>query len=260
MSYEMEGALCVMVQVEEAFEEPSAASKKEPSAAFKKESSAVSYKEPSAAYKEPSAISRRPSRTLHKASCSLRELTDEQLMVRITRNDQEAFACLLRRHLDSIHGYLTRFTGSPADADDLAQETFLRVWQKAHTFKFGRVKFTTWLHRIAHNLSVDEFRKRHAADDTEVAQLPDERSDQFLHHANHETHAKLTHSIGTLPEAQRCALMLCQVQGFSNQDAAVVLDVSLHALESLLARARRTLKAALFAGSTSKGDANERSR
>ena len=252
MSYEMEGALCVMVQVEEPFEEPSAAYKKEPSAAFR---------EPSAAFKkEPSASIRRPSRTLHEASCSLRELTDEQLMVRITRNDQEAFACLLRRHLDSIHGYLTRFTGSPADADDLAQETFLRVWQKAHTFKPGRVKFTTWLHRIAHNLSVDEFRKRRAADDTELAQLPDERSDQFLHHANRETHANLTRSIGTLPEAQRCALMLCQVQGFSNQDAAVVLDVSLHALESLLARARRTLKAALFAGSTSKGDANERSR
>ncbi|MCZ6855249.1 MAG: sigma-70 family RNA polymerase sigma factor [Gammaproteobacteria bacterium] len=190
----------------------------------------------------------------------MRELTDEQLMVCITRNDQEAFACLLGRHLDSIHRYLSRITGSQADADDLAQETFIRVWQKAHTFKPGRVKFTTWLHRIAHNLSIDEFRKRRVSDETEVAELADERSDQFQHHANRETLALLTQAIGTLPEAQRCALMLCQVQGFSNQDAAVVLDVSLHALESLLARARRTLKATLYEGDAFLGEANERSR
>ena len=84
MSYEMEGALCVMVQVEEAFEEPSAASKKEPSAADK-EPSAISYKEPSAADREPSASSRRPSRTLHKASCSLRELTDDQCQFNVPK-------------------------------------------------------------------------------------------------------------------------------------------------------------------------------
>ena len=148
------------------------------------------------------------SAALGAASQPLRELTDEQLMVRVTRNDQEAFACLLRRHLDSIHGYLVRFTGSPADADDLSQETFIRIWQKAHTFKPGRVKFTTWLHRIAHNLSVDEFRKRRMIGETEVTQLVDEKSDQLLYHANRETRDNLIQAIGSLPESQRCALVL----------------------------------------------------
>ncbi len=230
----MEGALCAKAQAEE----PSA-TLQEPSATLQ---------EPSATLQEPSANLQEPSATTQGPSPRLRELTDEQLMVRVTRNDQEAFACLLRRHLDSIHGYLIRFTGSSADADDLAQETFIRVWLKAHTFKPGRVKFTTWLHRIAHNLSVDEFRKRRASDEIEVAELVDEKSDQFLHHVNRETQDKLKHAIGTLPETQRCALVLCQVQGFSNQDAATVLGVSLHALESLLARARRTLKATLIEG------------
>ena len=65
---------------------------------------------------------------------------------------------------------------------------------------------------------------------------------------------KLEQALGTLPEAQRCALVLCQVQGFSNQDAATVLNVSVHALESLLARARKTLKATLFEGGVWEGD------
>ncbi len=214
MSYEMVCALSVMAQVEEAASPP---------------------------LQEASPV-------IREASLPLRELTDEQLMIRVTRNDQEAFTCLLRRHLDPIHGYLLRFTGSPADADDLAQETFIRVWQKAHTFKPGRVKFTTWLHRIAHNLTIDEFRKRRVSDDTEVSELADEQSDQFLQHANRETEERLNQAIGALPESQRCALVLCQVQGLSNQEAATVLDVSLHALESLLARARRKLRTTLLEG------------
>lgn len=175
------------------------------------------------------------------------ELSDDQLMARVTRRDQEAFACLLDRHLNAVHGYLYRLTGSRADADDLSQDTFLRVWRKAGTFKPGRVKLTTWLHRIAHNLCVDEFRKRR--NDSHIETNPDELcadgAAQITQLEVRENVERLHIVLQGLPENQRCALVLCQIQGFSNLEAAKILGINVRALESLLARARRRLKAEL---------------
>jgi RNA polymerase sigma-70 factor (ECF subfamily) len=173
------------------------------------------------------------------------ELSDDELMARVHQRDEQAFACLLGRHLDSLHGYIFRVTGSTADADDLAQETFLRVWLKAHTFKSGTVKLTTWLHRIAHNLCVDEFRRRPRATSDGLEQITDPGADQATWQARREDVARLPAALDELPESQRSALVLCQIQGFTNQEAAAIVNVSVRALESLLARARRTLKSKL---------------
>lgn len=173
---------------------------------------------------------------------TLGEPSDEQLMERVCEHDEEAFACLLARHLNAVHGYLYRLTGSPADADDLSQDTFLRVWQKASTFKPGQVRLTTWLHRIAHNLCIDQFRRQRSAMDVELQDLADESADQVSAHADRESLAHLNAVLLALPEGQRSALVLCQIQGFSNLEAAEILGVSVRALESLLARARRRLK------------------
>jgi RNA polymerase sigma-70 factor (ECF subfamily) len=175
------------------------------------------------------------------------KLSDEQLIVKICRREQEAFACLLGRHLDAVHGYLFRLTGSHADADDLSQETFLRVWKKAASFKPGQVKVTTWLFRIAHNLCVDQFRKQQkhidlAASGLAIEDLEDPATNQTRQLIGRETLNQLDKMLRALPEGQRSALMLCQVQGFSNLEAASILGISVHALESLLARARRRLK------------------
>jgi RNA polymerase sigma-70 factor (ECF subfamily) len=172
------------------------------------------------------------------------ELSDEQLISRIRRRDQAAFACYLGRHLDTVHGYLYRLTGSRADADDLSQDTFLRVWRKAATYKPGRVKPSTWLHRIAHNLCVDQFRKRARAS-TETYATADESAPPPADLEARQAIERLNTAMHDLPESQRSALLLCQVQGFSNLEAASILGISVRALESLLARARRTLKAEL---------------
>jgi len=170
------------------------------------------------------------------------ELSDEQLMAQICKHDEEAFTCLLGRHLNPVHAYLYRLTGSRADAEDLAQDTFLRVWRKASSFRPGGVKLATWLHRIAHNLCVDEFRKRRAR----VVLNLDELSEEPNHPAPREEECEnlelLNVALMGLPESQRSALVLCQIQDFSNQEAADILGVSVSALESLLARARRRLK------------------
>ncbi len=163
----------------------------------------------------------------------------------VQSGDQQAYARLLDRHLNNVHAYVFRMTNNRADAEDIAQETFLRVWHRARTFKPGRVRFTTWLHRIAHNLCVDAFRKRREIYDGEPDAMADDAPtvDEL---SMAEERRKAVHAgIAALPERQRSALVLCQLQGRSNREAAQILGVSVDALESLIARARRTLKARL---------------
>ena len=170
--------------------------------------------------------------------------TDEELMARVKDQDRDAYATLVDRHLDAIHAFAYRLTSSAEDAADLSQETFLRVWQRARTWRPGRVKFTTWLHRIAHNLCIDAHRRRTArgnAATVDVETLPsDSASDSAP--ADRELRHALSRALSALPERQRSAVLLCHRQGMSNRQAALVLEVSVDALESLLARARRTLR------------------
>jgi RNA polymerase sigma-70 factor (ECF subfamily) len=174
------------------------------------------------------------------------EADDDQLMALVQRQDQAAFGRLVHRHLDSVHRYLVRLTASAADADELAQEAFLRLWQRADSYRPGLVKLGTWLHRIAHNLAVDELRRRRPqTDETELPAAPDQSNPEHQAEAT-ETGRRLDAALARLPEYQRAALLLCQVQGFSNREAAEILGVSVRGLESLIARARRGLREALL--------------
>ena len=170
---------------------------------------------------------------------------DEELMIRVQRQDRAAFAILVDRHLQAIHAFNYRFLRDAEDAADMAQEAFLRVWNSAGTYRPGRVKFTTWLHRIARNLCIDLHRRRKHGEplDRTVADDDGLRPDQAP--AEQRLAAALSQELAALPERQRTALMLCHHQGMSNRDAAHVLGVSVDALESLLARGRRTLRTAL---------------
>ena len=170
--------------------------------------------------------------------------SDEALMELVKSRDQDAYVRLLDRHMGSIHAYIYRMCQHHNDADDLTQETFLRLWSRAATWRSGQVQLTTWLHRIAHNVCVDTFRRRGPDDYAEIDpdtivvtdDVPDDDRRRAVHNA-----------IANLPERQRTALVLCQLHGWSNRDAAEVLSVSVDALESLVARARRTLKRELSA-------------
>ena len=170
---------------------------------------------------------------------------DERLLAAITAGDSVAFESLVRLHLDPIHAYLLRLTGSRADAEDLAQETFLRVWQKAGSYQPGRVKVTTWLHTIAHRLAIDSFRKKRELPGVDGLEMVDPRADPAAHQIAVEQQQLLNEALGDLPERQRAAVLLCQVQGFSNAQAAEILGVGVRALESLLTRGRKALRQAL---------------
>lgn len=165
-------------------------------------------------------------------------------MAQVVNGDRDAFASLVRRHLDAIHAFNCRLAGNAEDAADLAQETFLRLWHRAETWQPGRVRFATWLHRIARNLCIDALRRRRETEALNVETLADGAGPDAAPERE-RLQAALSRALAALPERQRTALALCHRQGMSNREAAEVLGVGVDALESLLARARRTLRGLL---------------
>ncbi|MEM9624324.1 MAG: sigma-70 family RNA polymerase sigma factor [Pseudomonadota bacterium] len=172
----------------------------------------------------------------------MEERTDESLMIAVSRGDEQAFAELMQRHLNALHHYASRLTRSPSGADDLIQETWLAVWRRAGTFKPRKVRLSTWLHRILHNRYVDSVRRnRLVLDEAVVAAAPD------IHDLGEAAEAAqrkalLDNAIAELPVQQKAAILLTHQQGLTNQEVAVVMGLSVRAVESQLARARRTLK------------------
>lgn len=165
---------------------------------------------------------------------------DAQLLRASAQGDKEAFARLLGANLPAILAFIRRYIRDSALTEDIAQETFTRVWQHAGSWQQREVSPRSWIYKIAYNLCMDELR-RHRPLDFE-AQEPVETAcpEQHLIAARQTEH--LRSAMESLPERQRTALYLCAWQGLGNKEAAAVLAISVEALESLLARARRQLR------------------
>ena len=172
---------------------------------------------------------------------------DEDLVQRVGAGDKRAAAELVRRHLPRMVGLARRMLGDAAEAEDVGQEVFLRVWKHAQSWKPGQAKFETWMHRVAINLCLDRLR-RSGRNAGEVApETEDGRASATRALDDRQRRERVRDALQQLPERQRAALVLCYYQDRSNTDAAEILGVSVEALESLLSRARRTLKTALAA-------------
>ncbi len=167
------------------------------------------------------------------------------LITRVQAGDSAAFQLLLQQNLPVIHQYANRMLDNSAEAADVAQEVFIRFWRKSKTFDPKKAKLSTWLHQIAHNLCMDYFRKQSRLTELENREEPTSALlENDLDQEQRTEYMKLL--ISNLPERQRSALILCHYQGLSNKQAATILDISVDALESLLSRARRTLKKTLM--------------
>ncbi|HEX2752438.1 MAG TPA: RNA polymerase sigma factor [Alphaproteobacteria bacterium] len=170
---------------------------------------------------------------------------DAKLMQRIATGDQRAFRDLMQRHLSRTVRLAARILGSTGAAEDVAQEAFVRVWKHAGNWedpKQAGAKFTTWLYRIVLNLCIDEKRKRSFADIDAIPERADETPDAEANMQRREKAARVKAALAELPERQRAAFVLCFYEDYSNKDAADMLGISVKAIESLLVRARRSLR------------------
>jgi RNA polymerase sigma-70 factor (ECF subfamily) len=170
---------------------------------------------------------------------------DEALLDRLALNDEAAFRSLVERHVDRAFGIALRIVGSRADAEDVVQDTMLKVWTHRGKWQHGRAKFSTWLYRVITNRCID-LRRIPRTDNVDAMPEPaDARPDVVSTMQRDEVSQLLEQAMQKLPEHQRVAVILSYHENMSNGDIAEVMDTTVAAVESLLKRGRQQLRALL---------------
>jgi RNA polymerase sigma-70 factor (ECF subfamily) len=174
---------------------------------------------------------------------------DVALMLRVKAGDLEAFEALVIRHQHSVVGTAAKMLGSAAEAEDIGQQVFVRVWKSAARYE-PAAKFTTWLMTITRNLVFNEMRRRRRTlpmeadqDDAGHRQFADGEapapSEELL---DTELQGAIDAAIAGLPENQRVAIVLRRYEEMPYEEIAKVLKTSVPAVKSILFRARSELR------------------
>jgi RNA polymerase sigma-70 factor, ECF subfamily len=169
------------------------------------------------------------------------ELDDVALVRRVQQGDLGAFEPLYRRHAGRMYALCLRLTGDPAAAAERVQDVFVRAWERIRSFR-GDSAFTSWLHRLAVNVVLQEMRStrrreaRIMLDDTPGAPAPGMRSDEYI---------DLDTAISRLPPGARVVFVLHDIEGYSHDEIAGLLGRASGTVRSQLWKARQTLMATM---------------
>jgi RNA polymerase sigma-70 factor (ECF subfamily) len=177
--------------------------------------------------------------------------SSEDLMAKVAEGDEYAFEILVRRHQVSVLNLIYRFIGKRAQAEDLAQDVFIRVWQAAKSYE-PRAKFSTWIYRITANLCLNELksagRKKlipyfpgEEGKEGGFETISDESPSAEERLLAEERIRQISDALQSLPEKQRMALILKRYDDLSYQEISKILGCSVSAVESLLVRAKKNL-------------------
>ncbi len=175
---------------------------------------------------------------------------DAGLLARIGRGDEAATRVIANTKLPRVLALARRILGDAEEAEDVAQETFLRIWRHAGRWRPGAAHFDTWIHTVTLNLCRDRLRRRREATMDVLPEVADPAMPQDVAMDEAAQSRRVAAAVGMLPERQREAILLVHYQDLSNIAAAEALDVSVDALESLLARGRRSLRSSLLGTAT----------
>ena len=177
--------------------------------------------------------------------------SDEALMVLYANGDPHAALALTRRITPRVMAYGARMLGGDrAEAEDVAQETMLRLWRMAPDWRQGETKVTTWAYRVATNLCIDRQRSRRRRGQVALESAPepaDSAPGADARLQNSMRMAALELALADLPDRQRQAVVLRHIEGLTNPEIAAVMEIGVEAVESLTARGKRALAAALAA-------------
>ena len=176
------------------------------------------------------------------------ETTDAELLARYAAGDRAAARSLTQRLTPRVFAQAYRLLGDQAEAEDVTQEAMMRLWRIAPDWDAERAQVTTWLYRVTANLATDQLRKRrrvqpgleHVPEQADLSPGADARLQ------DRSRLGALREALASLPERQRMAVILRHFDGLGNPAIADRLEVSVEAVESLVARGKRALKARLL--------------
>ena len=167
--------------------------------------------------------------------------TDNVLLASFANGDRQAAQQLTERLMPKIHAHAYYRLGNIADAEDVTQEAFLRLWQFAPRWEQGNAHVSTWLYRVVSNLCKDRYR-RPKLEDLDVAKEPtDETQSPADKIDDHSRQKALYDAMSLLPENQRLAVQFRHIDELTNPEIAEIMGLSVEAVESLTARGKRKL-------------------
>lgn len=167
-------------------------------------------------------------------------LTDDALNRRVIDGDRAAFDALVARHQSRLRGFLRKLCGQASTADDLAQETFVRAWQRCRQFdgRDASSSYAAWLVRIGWRVFLDHERHEQHVQRKHARAAEPFDADEPNHHARLD----MAVALAELPVRERACLLLCDAEGWSHTEAARLMGLPLGTLKSVVARARETMR------------------
>lgn len=167
--------------------------------------------------------------------------SDADVLSAVTQQNQAAFSILVSRHYQAVYRVAWRACRNAADSEDVTQEAFLKLWNNPSQLRDGNA-LKGWLMRVASNAVMDRFRQKPMQELDTAAQVADATVPADLSLDRAHVSVRVDQAIAELPERQRLALAMVHFEQMTNIAAASAMEISVDALESLLARARRALK------------------
>ena len=172
-------------------------------------------------------------------------LEDAELLARFAKGDRAAAQVLTARLAPVVYTQAFRMLGDRAEAEDITQDSLLRLWHAAPDWQAGQAKVTTWLYRVTSNLCIDKMRKSKCHSSGAVPEMPDNGPDMERRLQDRARAQALRAALRDLPNRQKQAMILRHLEGLSNPDVAQIMQISVEAVESLVSRGKRSLADAL---------------
>lgn len=182
------------------------------------------------------------------------EQDDARLIAAVACRDASAFRILVERHAPTLHRLAWRLLADAPEAEDVVQETLLRLWDQAAVWKPVGGGVSAWLRRIATNLCLDRLRRRARMSDEEAPERADDAAPADACIDAQRLGDVARHALQGLPDRQRAAVVLTYYEELSNAAAAELMAMKVKAFESLLVRARTALRSAVSAAGVSATD------
>lgn len=174
------------------------------------------------------------------------ETSDAALLAATADGDARAFALLVTRHSPRVLAFAQAVLRNHAEAEDVAQEVFVKLWQNAPAWQAERAQLSTWLFRVTRNAALNHMQRVRSREQAWNESVPDPAGEALETEIERTEQAQqLQAAMAALPEKQRSAMALVYGQGMRQKEAAAVMSLSLKAFEAVLVRARRQLRAQL---------------